>query len=138
MLPDSFRLAAPEFLPLGRSRIPAAWVVRNSFRSDAPHLQELRALGGAAQPAGDEQLVAETSDPEHSPADLNSAALHAQGDALIQAVEELGYYPNLSRDIVCWSKLWDAIGEQEPAVEKLLKDVLYFGRLPHQIKKSDY
>ena len=29
----------------------------------------------------------------------------------------------------------DEIGQQEPAVEKLLQDVLYIGRLPHQIKK---
>ena len=83
---------------------------RDSIPKDV--LQELQALGGAAQPADDEQLVAEASDPEHFLADVNPAALHAQGDALIQAVEELGYYPKLSRDIVCWSKLWDAIGQQ--------------------------
>ena len=101
-------------------------------------LHELRALGGASQPADDEQLVAEASDPEHLLPEVDPAALHAKGDALIQAIKELGYYPKVSRNIVCWSKLWDDIGQQEPAVEKLLKDVLYFGRLPHQLKKADY
>ena len=36
VLPDSFRLSAPKFLPLGCSRIPSSWVHPNSFRLEAP------------------------------------------------------------------------------------------------------
>ena len=99
---------------------------RDSIPKDVLH--ELRALGRASQPADDEQLVAEASDPEHLPPEVDTAAL-------MQAVRDLGHYPILGRQIVCLPNLWDFIGQEEPAVEKLLKDVLYFGRLPHHIKK---
>ena len=97
--------------------------------------QKLQLLSDASQPAEDEQLVAESRDPGHLPREVDLAAQHTEMEALIQAVKERGYYPRVQRNIVCWSKLWDVTQQQEPAMKKLLEDVLYFGRLPHRIKK---
>ena len=48
VLPNSFRLGAPEFLPSGCSRIPSAWMLPNSFRLGAP---EFLPLGCSRIPA---------------------------------------------------------------------------------------
>ena len=78
-------------------------------------LQELRALRGASQPAEDEQLVAEASDPSHLPTEVDAAAHHARGAALnkiraaalIQSVKDAGCYPDLQRDIIADPTLWN-------------------------------
>ena len=57
-------------------------------------------------------------------------------DAVLDEVKKLGYWPQDGRRIMVDPKFWELIGELEPAEEKLLEEVLYFGRLPHQIKNS--
>ena len=56
--------------------------------------------------ADDEQLVAEASDPEHLPSDVDPAALHAESGALIQAFKELGYQQFLEACCVSGAINW--------------------------------
>ena len=88
---------------------------------------------GASQPVEVEQLVAEVR--ELGP--LRKKADPAYGALLIQEAKSLGYYPRVQREVVCDDELAELMETYEmtkPIAHKLMEEVLYFGRLPHQIK----
>jgi hypothetical protein len=88
---------------------------------------------GASQPAEVEQLVAEVRDL----GPLRKKADPAYGALLIQELKSLGYYPRVQREVVCddeLAELMQTYKMTKPIAHKLMEEVLYFGRLPHQIK----
>jgi hypothetical protein len=88
---------------------------------------------GASQPVEVEQLVAEVR--ELGP--LRKKADPAYGALLIQELKSLGYYPRVQRKVVCddeLAELMQTCKMTKPIAHKLMEEVLYFGRLPHQIK----
>ena len=56
---------------------------------------------------------------------------------LVQEAKSLGYYPRVQREVVCGdelAQLMQTYKMTKPSAYKLMEEVLYFGRLPHQIK----
>ena len=79
---------------------------------------------GASQPAEELGPLRKKADP-------------AYGALLIQELKSLGYYPRVQRKVVCddeLAELMQTYKMTKPIAHKLMEEVLYFGRLPHQIK----